>query len=787
MRSKTDILLAISFTVIIIGAALILHGENRITGYAAGNAKVCVGNTPNLVDIGNLSATTRIPFYYDVNHTIANDDPVLYADTASFFTIDDTGIISFTPQEADIGNHTVIILVNNTACTELGDMEELNFEIIQGNRAPVLDTIGNHQVVEDTQWYMDVNATDPDGDNITYACNTSEEAPYNKFTINETTGIIDWWPSNDDVGLNWFECNATDDYGASDSETFYINVTNVNDIPILELIHNFTVESGEPLYEDASFYYDVNATDPEGDTIVYLSNHSMPIYKNGEDRISPTTGEIYFVPFVEDIGNYSVIIKATDNIGPGIAQQEVFFEILAVNDPPSFEPPIGAKTARIGKLFLFDVNAWDEEDGSDNLEGTGNLTFSDDTILFNIDPLTGVISFIPTDADLGNYSINISVTDSGIPSYGLGNITFSEIISLTIALANRPPNITSYSPETPFSMETGQSQDFTITAEDPDGGTPSAKWYLDNSEINGSTAYTYTFTPSTAGTYNLTIVITDGELDDSQEWVVTVTTAPTPPGPAGPAAPGGGGGFGGKYFCKELWICTDWSKCMISDIQIRTCKDLKECNTRVNKPPEVRSCIFVPIETCFDEVRNQDEILPDCGGVCKPCPTCSDGICNQGEQCEICQENPEHPRCPRDLESNIMPDCGGPCPLCPKIEKLLSPKSTNWKAILISITEITVVSLLLLLIALIILIKIMRRMSKKAVLTEQEKAELDLVNEINNLITYAEKAIDMKDMERLKMVCANIENLYNSLSSTKNKTKIYPKIKRLKRAIKIGF
>lgn len=766
MRSKTDILLATSFTVIILSVILMSHGLDKVTGYAAGNAEICVGNTPSLVDIGNLSSTTGIAFSYDVNHTVTGSDSVLYADTASFFTINQTtGEISFTPQEADVGNHTIIILVNNTACAELGDMEELNFEIIQGNRAPVLDTIENQTVWEDELLTMTLNATDPDGDNIIYACN---DTTY--FTVNETTGVIEWTPTNDHVGTHWFDCNATDDHGAYDSQEFYILVRNTNDVPILDTISNFTVENGTELYEDQYFYYDVNAIDPDGDTIEYLDNTSL-------FNINSETGEIALIPRRADVGNHSVEVYATDNIGPGIAQQVVLFEILAVNDVPELSL-IGAQTAKVNSSFYLEVNATDEEDGT---EDEGKLVFSDDTSLFDINPVTGVISFTPTDSGLGNYTINISVTDLGIPSYGLGNATDSEVISFSVTEANRPPNITSYSPTdlTP-EVNVGECQQFSVTVEDPDGGTPTVKWYLDEvftNEIETS----YNYCPSSASTHNITALTTDGELETSQEWTVTVKVVTV----AAPGAPGGGGAFGGRYFCKEVWVCADWSTCITNDIQLRTCKDLKDCGTRVNKPPELRSCIYTPVQTCFDRIKNQDEILPDCGGKCNPCPTCNDGICNQGELCEICDEDPR--RCPRDLGGNIIVDCGGPCPLCPRIERVVQPKITTWKTTAINITKITIITLFIILIILIIVVKIMRHVSKKAVLTETEKAELDLVNKINNLVKYAEKAIDMKDLERLKLICANIEEQYNKLSSTKNKKKIYYKIKRLKRAIRIGF
>ena len=57
-------------------------------------------------------------------------------------------------------------------------------------------------------------------------------------------------------------------------------------------------------------------------------------------------------------------------------------------------------------------------------------------------------------------------------------------------------------------------------------------------------------------------------------------------------------------------------------------------------------------ETCFDEIKNQNELRVDCGGVCPPCePTCDDGFRNQDEQ------SPETGLNPAALVVGI--DCGG--------------------------------------------------------------------------------------------------------------------------------
>jgi hypothetical protein len=72
----------------------------------------------------------------------------------------------------------------------------------------------------------------------------------------------------------------------------------------------------------------------------------------------------------------------------------------ALNHPPTLDP-IGNLTGYLNVTFTFDVNATD-------IDGD-NLTFTDNTTLFNINPTTGLINFTPNAT--GNYSVQICVHD----------------------------------------------------------------------------------------------------------------------------------------------------------------------------------------------------------------------------------------------------------------------------------------------------------------------------------------------------------------------------------------
>lgn len=89
----------------------------------------------------------------------------------------------------------------------------------------------------------------------------------------------------------------------------------------------------------------------------------------------------------------------------------------------------------------------------------------------------------------------------------------------------------------------------------------------------------------------------------STEFYWTNETSPgsqtTPQGPGGSGGGGSSGSGGGATYlgaglpsCTESWDCTSWQPdpCSQEETQTRTCTDLNDCGTEVNKPSESRIC-----------------------------------------------------------------------------------------------------------------------------------------------------------------------------------------------------
>ena len=84
---------------------------------------------------------------YDVNCSDFNPgDELFYYDNATEFEIDiDTGIINWTPIDADVGNHTIEIMCYDG---ELNVTGNLKIVVIDVNNPPILDVVGNRIAVE---------------------------------------------------------------------------------------------------------------------------------------------------------------------------------------------------------------------------------------------------------------------------------------------------------------------------------------------------------------------------------------------------------------------------------------------------------------------------------------------------------------------------------------------------------------------------------------------------------------------------------------------------------------
>jgi WD40 repeat protein/predicted transcriptional regulator len=107
-----------------------------------------------------------------------------------------------------------------------GSPSDVNNSVIvwEKNLSPVLDEIGNKDILEDELFTYTVTAVD---DDTVYFSDDSE-----LFDINSGSGQISFTPTNDDVGEHEITITVNDGKGGVDSETFTLTVINIDDPPL---------------------------------------------------------------------------------------------------------------------------------------------------------------------------------------------------------------------------------------------------------------------------------------------------------------------------------------------------------------------------------------------------------------------------------------------------------------------------------------------------------------------------------------------------------------------------
>ncbi len=332
--------------------------------------------------------------------------------------------------------------------------------------------------------------------------------------------------------------------------------------------------------ESQSMFYQFNATDIDGDVLTGRISPQDPFFVFWVSQESPNTHNFAIVSGTLDKGDvggvnngfqlYQETVFISDNFNSSCCEdsEKVNITVVEKNNVPVVED-IGVKTiyTQGENSTLYEV--WSVNDTEFNL-GYGGLTYNisiknssgSAVNLFNISSL-GVINFTAnTSTTLGVYNVTVCVNDTGLsnPHQNISSIcgnsgnsqSVCDSFSLTITDENRPPNITSYYPTSlEFSSLGTSSLFFNITKHDPDGTIPDAYWYLDGvfRELDSGSfvdTFSYTFGCGISGIHNISVEITDGLLNDSLQWNVTineVSCAAPPPVVGG--GEGGGGGFAG--------------------------------------------------------------------------------------------------------------------------------------------------------------------------------------------------------------------------------------------------
>ncbi len=477
-----------------------------------------VNRTPALAAIDSQWVDEGDTLAFDVNATDPDGDSLVLsamsvpANATFTDSTNGAGSMIFTPDFTQTGVYGVTVIA---ADTSLADSQVVWITVADVNRTPALAVIDSQWVDEGDTLTFGANATDPDGDSLVLS---AMSVPANATFTDSTNGAgsMIFTPDFTQAGVYGVTVFAADT-SLADSQVVWVTVADVNRTPALAAIDSQWVDEGDTLA------FDVNATDPDGDSLV-LSAMSVPANATFTDSTNGA-GSMIFTPDFTQAGVYGVTVIVADTSFAD--SQVVWITVADVNRTPTLAA-IDSQWVDEGDILRFGASATDPDGDSLALSATGlptNATFFDST------NGAGSLTFAPGLTQGGIYGITVIASD--------GVLADSQVVWVRVMQVNQAPVLSVIDSQWVAEGDTLTFSAF-ATDFDPDSlglgafGIPVNATFTDSGLGTGAMTFAPDFTQ--AGTYVVTITVSDGALADSQAVIITVTNVNIPPAlaPVGP-------------------------------------------------------------------------------------------------------------------------------------------------------------------------------------------------------------------------------------------------------------
>ena len=241
----------------------------------------------------------------------------------------DVGVTAATEDNLDQLN----AVVESLERIDVDTTEELNALVTQLGVPVAVD--GSATTDEDTVKAITLNATDADGDTLSYSVVTNPS----HGTISISGNTATYTPTANYNGSDSFTFKANDGTTDSNTATVSINVNAVNDAPV-------ATNGNATTNEDTVKAITLNATDADGDTLSYsvVTNPS-----HGTISISGNTAT--YTPTANYNGSDSFTFKANDGTTDSNTAT-VSINVNAVNDAPTANAGLDASVIEANTIVL---------------------------------------------------------------------------------------------------------------------------------------------------------------------------------------------------------------------------------------------------------------------------------------------------------------------------------------------------------------------------------------------------------------------------------------------------
>lgn len=466
------------------------------------------------------------------NYTITVDDVtgnLTFVPDANWFNAQDASNPASVPAEDKImfrvndthqANVTHNLTFRVTSVNDLPALAHPSLWIIDANLTFNVDEFDGY---ENTGWSIqalaeDVDLLNPVPDTLTFGVENSAELP--TMMAISSAGLFNFTPTNDDVGIYMVNVTVTDGT-ATDTVTVYFDIANVNDDPVLMMVHvganwvpiifnSANLAGANSATEDEEFKFTVEAADDDidhGDTLSFSGTGPSSLVMDFTGW-GATKWNFSFTPTNDDAlyGYESVTVNVYDEASTTSDWATLTIDVNNVNDAPvivtvdyyyPYNKMVEMAPTYKGEYDNFSISAEDIDGDTLTL-----IADNKDMTITAIDEDYWDVSFHPTTS--GIVTVNFTVSDGQETDY---------VLATWDVMGATPPEITiSTVDDTQFAIDENIVIDGTWYDEDDHEIEIQVLITFPNDMQSGFGFFMYTATSDTDDDYgyDYLVVNTDG-------------------------------------------------------------------------------------------------------------------------------------------------------------------------------------------------------------------------------------------------------------------------------------
>ena len=411
---------------------------------------------------------------------------------------------TWTPGYEDAGEYIIDVGITDG---QYSDSKQIKVIVFETDRSPIISAIPLQEVNEKETLSLEIEAFDPDEDQVTLSAISLPEGA--TFENNILEWQPEYWHANKNILvkiLNYLGIDLIKTKGKftaeinakgkdlESQETIFINVIHINRAPTIQEISDITIKEGETIY------FEPIAEDPDNDKLKYFYDGFVTKKK--------------YTTTYEDAGEYEVTVTASD----GLLSDSTTLKVIVEN---TNRAPIMQNIAQqqVTENNTIEFKLFAEDPDGDELffypstTMPSGATFENNT--FSWTPSYDIVSI---EEELKEFNINFTVDD-----YAYGN---TRQVNILVGHSNRQPIVNNFSPQADsMTVYVGDSIIFEVNVTDPDGDELEYKWNfgLFDSKLNSPIIKRVFMRP---GTKKITAKVSDGSFVGEKTWEINVIPLP---------------------------------------------------------------------------------------------------------------------------------------------------------------------------------------------------------------------------------------------------------------------